>query len=116
MSSAAVGLFEVLRREDERGAFAHELAQQVPEIAASARVETGRRLVEEQHLGRRDEARGEVEPAAHAARERLHELGRLVGEAEPLEQLVGPASAFERRYRRPTITGSGAQREARLAC
>ena len=35
------------------------------------------------------EARREVEPAAHAAREGLHELGRRVGEVELLEQLVG---------------------------
>ena len=87
----AVGLFEVLRREDQRGALAHELAQQVPEVAAAARVETGGRLVEEQHLGRRDEAGGEVEPAAHAAGERLHELVGVVGEVEQLEQLVGAA-------------------------
>ena len=92
-----VGLFEILRRQDDGGAAAHELAQHVPQVVAAARVEPGRRLVEEQHAGVGDEARGEIEPAAHAARERLHQLGRGVGEVEPLEELVGaPARLFLR--------------------
>ena len=102
-----VGLLEVLRREDDRGAVAHEVAQHVPQVVAAARVEPGGRLVEEQHLGRGDEARGEVEPPAHAAGERLHQLRRRVGEVEPLEQLVGAparASALDRWWSRPTIT------------
>ena len=68
-----IGLFEVLRREDDRGAVAHEVAEHLPEVVAAARVETGGGLVEEQHARVGDEARREVEAAAHAARERLHE-------------------------------------------
>ena len=71
-----VGLLEVLRREHDRGAVAYEVAQHLPQIAAAARVEAGGRLVEEQHRRRGHEARGEVEAAAHAAREGLHERGR----------------------------------------
>ena len=89
-----VGLLEVLRGEDDRGAVADELAQHLPQVAAAARVEPGGRLVEEQHLGRGDEAGGQVEPAAHAAREGLHQLVGRVGEVEPLEQLVGPAAGL----------------------
>ena len=49
----AVGLFEVLGREQHRRAVGDELGDQPPQVAAAAaRVETGCRLVEEQHLGR----------------------------------------------------------------
>ena len=41
--------------------------------------------------GHGHEAGGEVEAAAHAAGERLHQLVGGVGEVEALEQLVGPA-------------------------
>ena len=64
-------------------------AHDVPHLVAAARVEAGGRLVEEQQVGRDDDAGGDVEPAAHAARVRLHlAVGRL-GEVERLEQLVG---------------------------
>ena len=86
----AVGLLEVLRREDQRGALADELAQHLPEVLAAARVEARRRLVEEQHAGRGHQAGGEVEPPAHAAGERLDQPVGGVGQPEPLEQLVGP--------------------------
>ena len=49
----------------------------------------GGRLVEEQDLRRGDQRRGEVEPAAHAARVVLGQLVGGVGERELLEQLVG---------------------------
>ena len=45
-------------------------------------------------MRRGDEARGEVEATAHASGERLHELARLVGETEQLEQVVGPAAGL----------------------
>ena len=50
----------------------HEVADGVPELDAAARIETGRRLVEQQQLRRADEAGAEVELAPHAARVRLH--------------------------------------------
>ena len=43
-----VGLLQVLRRQQQRRALAHEAADDVPHAQAAARVETGRRLVEEQ--------------------------------------------------------------------
>jgi hypothetical protein len=84
----AVGLLEVLRRQHERRALAHELARESPQLVAAVRVETGRRLVQEDDRRRSDEAGREIEPAAHAAGERPYEPIRDVGEPEPLEQLV----------------------------
>ena len=86
----AIGLLEVLRGQQQRRAVAHELAEQVPQLDAAAGIEARGRLVEEEHGRRRDEAGGEVEPAAHAAGERPHEPVGGVGEAQALEQLVGP--------------------------
>ena len=44
-----VGLFEVLRGQQQRGALGDEAAQHLPQIAAAARVQAGGGLVEEQH-------------------------------------------------------------------
>jgi len=46
-----VRLFEILRRQQQRGAFANELAQHRPEADPAAWVESGRRFVEEEHRG-----------------------------------------------------------------
>ena len=97
MSSAElVGLLEVLRREQQRGAVADELAQHVPELDAAARVEAGRRLVEEEHRRRRDQADREVEPPTHAAGVGLDDPVGGVREREPLEQVVGRRARIER--------------------
>ncbi len=53
------------------------------------RVETGGRLVEEEHLRVTEEARGQVEPPAHAARVGLHGAVCGLGEPEPLQHGVG---------------------------
>ncbi len=53
------------------------------------RVEAGGGLVEEDHRRASHERRRQVEPAPHAARVGLGDPVRGVGEAEPLEQLVG---------------------------
>jgi hypothetical protein len=87
-----IGLFEVLRRQDERRAVADELAQERPELVAALRIEPGRRLVEEEDRRRRHEGGGEVQPAAHAARKAPHETIAHVAQAEPLEQLVDAAA------------------------
>ena len=62
-----VGLVEVLGGEQDRRALGGERADDVPHLVAAARVEAGGRLVEEEQLGRDDDAGGDVEPAAHAA-------------------------------------------------
>ena len=47
----AVGLVEVLGREQERRALPHERVEHVPQVVAGARVEARRRLVEEHAPG-----------------------------------------------------------------
>ena len=57
--------------------------------------------------GRGDEARGEVEPAAHAAREGLHQLRRRRRRGRAARAARRPGAgprALERWCRRPTIT------------
>ena len=85
-----IRLVEVLRAEQDRRPLGDERADDVPDLVAGARVEPGRRLVEEHHLRRDDEARGDVEPAPHAARVVLDQPAGRVGEAERLEQLGRP--------------------------
>ncbi len=85
----AVGLFEVLSGEHDRGAFAGKVAQDLPQLAATERIETGGGLVEEQHLGGRDDARGEVETATHAAAVGLHQPVGVFGQVQLLEQFAG---------------------------
>ena len=94
-----VRLVEVLGGEHDRGAVAHERPDRAPHLVAAARVEAGRRLVEEQDARRQDEAGGEVEAAAHAAGVLLHRLAAGVGEAEVLEELVGAQLPAWRRPR-----------------
>ena len=55
------------------------------------RVETRRRLVEEEQLGARDERAGDRQPALHPARERVDLVLAAVGQLDELEQLLGAA-------------------------
>ena len=70
----AVGLFQVLGREQHRGTVGHEPPDHAPQLEPTPRVETRRRLVEIQERRASYQARREVEPPAHSARVRLHEL------------------------------------------
>ena len=85
-----VGLLEVLGRQQQRRAFAHEAADDVPHPEPAARVEPGRRLIHEQDPRSADQGASEVEPAAHATRIRLDDAIAGVGEVELLEELGGP--------------------------
>ena len=62
-------LVHVVRREHDRPALALEDRDQVPELPARLRIETGGRLVEEEQLGPADERAGEGEPLFLAAGE-----------------------------------------------
>ena len=86
-----VGLLQVLGREQHGGAGAHQRPHDVPHLVAAARVEPGGRLVEEEHARRGDDARGDVEAAAHAARVLLDETIGRVGQPEGVEEVVGSA-------------------------
>ena len=92
-----VGLVEVLRGEQHGRALGDEHAHDLPHLVAAARIEAGRGLVEEQQLGGHDDAGGDVEPAAHAAGVGLDQPVGRVGEAERVEQLVGPRLGRPRR-------------------
>src|SRR5690606_35370782 len=67
---------------------AHELLDDVPHADAAARVEPGRRLVEEEYGRCRDERERVVEPAAHAARVCLRLALGGIDEVELLEQFL----------------------------
>jgi hypothetical protein len=85
-----VRLLQVLGGEQQGGAVADQLADDVPEREAAARVQPGGRLVQEQHLGAADQAGAQVEAAAHPARVGLDRAVGGVGELEALQHLVGP--------------------------
>ena len=83
-----VGLFEVLRRQQQRDAFADELADRAPDDLAAARVKAGRRLVEHEQLRTVDQPGGEVDAAALAAGQVLDEAVAELADVEALDQLV----------------------------
>ena len=86
-----VGLVEVLGGEQDRRAAGDELADGGPHLPPVPGVESGGRLVQEQDPRRQDQGDGQVEPAPHPARVVLHRPVGGVGEAQPGQQLVGPA-------------------------
>ncbi len=71
-----IGLVEILRRQHDVGPGPAHLTDAVPHLVAAPRIEPRGRLVEEQDAGRADEARPEVEPPAHARRNRSGPGGR----------------------------------------
>ena len=68
----------------------------VPHPDTAARVEAGRRLVEEQHRRLGDQGAGKVEPSPHATGPALDLTVGGLGQVEALEQLVGPLPAGRR--------------------
>ncbi len=83
-----VGLVEVLRGQEHGRALLDQTLDDLPQAQATAGVEPGRGLVEEQDGRLGDQGSGEVEAPAHAARVGLD---RAVGgfvELEAVEQLV----------------------------
>ena len=85
-----VRFFEILRGEQERRPVRDEFADDVPHREAAARIEAGRRFVEEEHRRREDDAGGEVEAAAHAAGIGLRDPRGGVRQVEAFEQFVRP--------------------------
>ena len=85
-----VGLLEVLRRQDDRGALVPELLDHVPELEPAAWVETGGGLVEEEHRRRHHQAAGQVEAPPHAARVGPQQPVARIGQRERRQHPVGP--------------------------
>ena len=82
-----VGLFEVLRRQEDRHTVGDQPSDHVPHHPAAPGIESGRRLVQEDDPRVAHEGHREVEPPAHPARVG-HRGPACVGhEVEPLEQL-----------------------------
>ena len=77
--------------DHDRLAEAAELAQQLAELNARARVQTGRRFVKEQHLGVVDEGVGEAQALLHAAREAADVRLALGREIDQLQQVADHA-------------------------
>lgn len=71
LARQAVGLFEILRRQENRDTGSHEVLNNDPEVLTALRVKTGRGFVEKENWGIRDEGRCEVKSAAHSAGVRL---------------------------------------------
>ena len=69
-----------------------ELADGFPEGDPAGRVEPGGRLVEQQDAGPADQARAEVEAAAHPAGPAAHEAVGGLGEVEAFEYVGGVAA------------------------
>ena len=87
-----------------------EVADDVPHHASAARVEPGRRLVEEDDPRAADQGHRQVEPAAHAARVRRDRLVGGIDEVEPLEQLGDPTPALGGRGGAGRPSGAGSPR------
>ena len=92
---ARVGLFEIVRRQEERRpVLGAELLEESPDPAALARVEAEGRLVEEEDRRAVEDPAREVERAPHAARERPDAHLAPVLEPEQVERLVDPDLAL----------------------
>ena len=83
-----LGLVQVLRAEQHRRALPGEFLDAVPHFDARLRVESGGRLVQEDHRRVPDEAHGDVQAAAHASGIRRHPSLRRVSELEAGQQAV----------------------------
>src|SRR5665647_1099850 len=87
-----VGLLHVVRGEQYREAHAVQLVQDLPERQPALRVQTGRRLVEEEDVRAMGDAARDHEALGHAAGQRVHARLGAVGQAELLQQLVGASA------------------------
>ena len=85
-----VRLVQVLRGQEHRRPSAARAADDVPDLVAAARIEPGRRLVEEEQVRRDDDPGRDVEPPPHAPGVGLYLLIRRLGEPERVEQFLGP--------------------------
>ena len=99
-----LGLVEVVGREHDRGALVLQAGDEAPELAACLGVETGGRLVQEEQLRAADDAECDVEASALPAGEVAAAGLALLGEADPLDDLVGVAGprVVAGEVRRPT--------------
>ena len=84
-----LGFVEVVGGQEDCGPELAQTAHKLPRLAASGGVEAGGRFVEKQKLRSADESDGEIEPSTLAARQRPDTAFGELGDAAPLEQLLG---------------------------
>ena len=85
--------------EEHRGGLTRaQRVDVIPDVRACLRVETDRRLVEEQHARRVEQAARDLEPALHPAGVHAHLLTRAVGQPHHVEQRRGPSRHLRRRH------------------
>ncbi len=87
----AVRLVEVLGGEQNRGPIGNQSSDEAPQVLTAFRVEAGGRLVQVQQRRATDQAGGQVQPTAHAARVGLGQFRGGFGEVEVAEKLAGPS-------------------------
>ena len=92
--SHAVGFFEVLGGQDDRGAFAHKFAQHLPQVSSAARIEPGRRFIEKQDFGLAHETGRHVKAPAHAPGVGSHQFRGELAQVETLQQNIAPTAGF----------------------
>src|SRR5690606_28763118 len=80
------GLLHRVRHEDHRDAAGAQLAHQLPDLAASARVEPGAELVEDRHLRPADEGQRDRESLLLPTGELAEALVEVRAEADALDQ------------------------------
>ena len=83
-----LGLLEVVRGEQHRGALVAQSADQPPHLAPALRVETGGGFVEHHHVGAAHQRAGEVDAALLATGQRPHPRAGTVLEVEHGERLL----------------------------
>ncbi len=84
-----VGLFHVVRGEDDGDAFFAQGLDGVPHGDAALGVEAGAGLVEEEDLGMMGDGAGDLEALGEAAAECLREGCGAIAEAKLIEELGG---------------------------
>ncbi len=86
---AVLGFVHVVRGDEDGDLLALvQLVDVLPDRGAGLRIEPDGGLVEEQHLGRMQQAARDLEPAPHAAREGLHQIVLAVVEPDHLEHFL----------------------------
>ena len=85
-----IGFLEVLGGEEDRGAFVVERPDLLPHGLATRGVESGRRLIEEQHRWLVDQREGEIKTSTHASGVGTDPPIAGFGETDPFEEFPRP--------------------------
>ena len=85
-----LGLFHVVRGQQDGAALAFEVLDVLENVVAGLRVDADGGLVEQQHLRLVQQGAGKLEPVLHAAGERFHQRAGPLDECRPLEKGCNP--------------------------